>query len=55
MPCHVSQAAVVVVLVLVAGLCNAAGAKQLLLSEDGVNFVPRNSSSTAAVVKVGHQ
>lgn len=38
-----------------AGLCHAAGAEQLWLSEDGANFVPRNSSGTAAVVKVGQQ
>ena len=38
-----------------AGLCHAAGAEQLVLSEDGVNFVPRKSSGTAAVAKVGQQ
>lgn len=34
-------------------LCSAAGADWSLLPENKVNFVPRDSSSTAAMVEVG--
>lgn len=38
-----------------AGLGSVAGAEQLLLSEDKVNPVPRNSGGAAAALKIGQQ